>query len=68
MASWMRGSLRQTLQYTLPYENIMLPLQVARIQEELKVFLAGADQHTFRIWALLIYGQWRLVDQDLGQA
>jgi asparagine synthase (glutamine-hydrolysing) len=68
MAAWLRGPLRQTLQDTLLDGEIMMPLQMARIQKELNAFLAGADQHTSRIWALLMYGQWRLIDREMGQA
>ena len=68
MAAWLRGPLRQALQDTLVDGEIMWPLQLARVRKELDAFLAGADQHTSRIWALLMYGQWRLVDEERGQA
>jgi asparagine synthase (glutamine-hydrolysing) len=63
MAHWLRGPLRQTVQDTLQNRDVMQPLDLSRINAELEVFMAGDNLKVARIWSLLMFGQWRIMDQ-----
>lgn len=59
MASWLRGPLRPVLERTLWDDNLMQPLNLMIIKATLDEFLRGDDRHASRLWALLMYGNWR---------
>jgi asparagine synthase (glutamine-hydrolysing) len=63
MADWLRGPLRQTVQDTLQNRDVMEPLDLSRVNTELEAFMAGDNLKAARIWSILMFGQWRIVDQ-----
>ena len=62
LADWLSGPLRQTVRATLLDKTLMAPLSATRIQTELTQFERGETRHASRIWALFMFGQWRLAD------
>ncbi len=63
LADWLRGPLRQTLRNTLLDEGLMEPLNHSRIRAELEAFMSGDNLKVARVWSLLMFGQWRIMDQ-----
>jgi len=59
IADWLRGALRSTLRDTLQDRRLMAPLSALVIEKTLFEFEAGRDDHASRLWALLMFGQWR---------
>lgn len=59
LARWLRGPLRPVLEETLRNNEIMQPLNSKVITATLDTFLHGDDKQESRIWALLMYGNWR---------
>ena len=60
VTDWLRGPLRPLLEDTLLNKDIMDPLDMTVITGTLGEFLASKDGgwHSFRLWALLMYGLW----------
>lgn len=65
LASWLRGPLQQMLRETLLDKRLMAPLSTAVIGRTLREFESGRDGHESRLWALLMFGCWRM-QQDKG--
>ncbi|MGO9485445.1 MAG: asparagine synthase (glutamine-hydrolyzing) [Rhodomicrobium sp.] len=59
LAAWLRGPLRPVLEGTLRSPDLMAPLSMAAIDRTLDNFLCGNGSHEHRLWALLMFGQWR---------
>ena len=60
LAAWLRGPLRKVLHETLLDERVMAPLSGAVIERTLREFESGRDGHESRLWALLMFGCWRM--------
>lgn len=65
VASWLRGELRAHVEGMILDGKIMEPLHLPTIraswQRLLRADGAAADAEAGRIWALLMYGQWRVL-------
>lgn len=59
LADWLRGPLRPILEHTLRSPEWMQPLDICTIERALNEFLSGGTDHSSRLWALLMYGNWR---------
>lgn len=59
LAEWLRGPLRQMLEDTLRNRNAMAPLEMPLIVETFDEFFHQGVDHSSRLWALLMYGNWR---------
>ena len=59
LAAWLRGPLRPVLERTLLDPSVMHPLNAGVIKQTLDEFLHRDVDHSSRIWALLMYGNWR---------
>lgn len=59
LARWLRGPLRPVLEQTLLNKELMQPLNSTVIKTTLDTFFRGDDQQESRLWALLMYGNWR---------
>lgn len=59
LAAWLRGPLRPVLERTLLDPGVMYPLNADVIKQTLDDFLHRDVDHSSRIWALLMYGNWR---------
>jgi asparagine synthase (glutamine-hydrolysing) len=59
LAQWLRGPLRPLLERTLRNRELMQPLESSIIGADLEAFLRGDDSQESRLWALLMYGNWR---------
>jgi asparagine synthase (glutamine-hydrolysing) len=66
IAVWLRGPLRKTMEETLTDGRLMEPLSSTVIARTLREFDQGNDAHQSRLWALLMYGFWRM-EQDSGR-
>jgi hypothetical protein len=51
--------LRKVLNETLLDNTLMSPLSAALIERTLREFETGSNAHESRLWALLMYGNWR---------
>jgi asparagine synthase (glutamine-hydrolysing) len=60
LVAWLRGPLRKVLRGTLLDVALMEPLSVKLIERTLQEFEAGINAHESRLWALLMFGYWRL--------
>jgi asparagine synthase (glutamine-hydrolysing) len=60
LAEWLRGPLRAAMQEILSDPVAMAPLSLPKIEQALMEFLAGQADHSSRLWALLMLGNWRL--------
>jgi asparagine synthase (glutamine-hydrolysing) len=60
LAEWLRGPLRAAMQEILSDPVAMAPLSLPKIEQALTAFLAGQADHSSRLWALLMLGNWRL--------
>lgn len=59
LADWLRGPLRPILEHTLRAPELMQPLDHRIIERTLNDFLGSGANHGSRLWALLMYGNWR---------
>ncbi|MGE0315545.1 MAG: asparagine synthase (glutamine-hydrolyzing) [Lautropia sp.] len=59
LALWLRGPLRPLLERTLRNRELMSPLNASVIDAALEAFLNGDASQESRLWALLMYGNWR---------
>jgi asparagine synthase (glutamine-hydrolysing) len=59
LSRWLRGPLRPVLEHTLRSKELMQPLNPKVIQTTLESFFGGDDKQESRLWALLMYGNWR---------
>lgn len=64
VADWLRGPLRERVEATILDHRLMEPLAMPVIESRWRVLLhapdkQSADAEAGRIWALLMYGQWR---------
>ncbi len=59
LAEWLRGPLKPVLADTLLSRDVMAPLNQDVIRETLDEFFTGAADHSSRLWALLMYGNWK---------
>ncbi len=59
LAEWLRGPLRGVLESTLRDKSTMEPLNTSVIGRTLEEFLHCYEDHSSRLWALLMYGIWR---------
>ncbi len=62
-AKWLLGPLRPLLRATLNDGSLMAPLNLPRVSRELEEFERGKTANQSRLWALLMYGQWRASEQ-----
>jgi asparagine synthase (glutamine-hydrolysing) len=60
LVDWLRGPLRNVLREMLLDDRLMGPLAVPVIARTLREFEAGRGGHERRLWALLMFGSWRL--------
>jgi asparagine synthase (glutamine-hydrolysing) len=60
LAAWLRGPLRKLLRETLLDQPVMAPLSGAVVERTLREFESGSDGHESRLWALLMFGCWRM--------
>ena len=60
LAEWLRGPLRAAMQEILSDPVAMAPLSLSKIEQALTEFLDGQADHSSRLWALLMLGNWRL--------
>ncbi len=66
-ADWLRGPLRAHAEAVILDPSIMAPLDVKVIRDcwtQLVGSESQASDHASRVWALLMYGQWRLLTQN----
>lgn len=67
VARWLRGELRAHAEALILDPSIMQPLHGPTIRASWRRLLAAdgatADAEAGRVWALLMYGQWRLLDR-----
>ena len=65
VAAWLRGELRAHVEELILDPKIMEPLHLPTIRASWQRLLqadgAAADAEAGRIWALLMYGQWRVL-------
>jgi asparagine synthase (glutamine-hydrolysing) len=59
LADWLRGPLRPAVEATLRRPVLMEPLNLAVVDKVLGEFLDGKTEHSSRIWALFMFGNWR---------
>lgn len=63
VAAWLRGELRAHVEELILDPKIMEPLHLPTIRASWQRLLqadgAAADAEAGRIWALMMYGQWR---------
>lgn len=59
LRKWLSGPLRDVVQATLRDERLMEPLNIAVIERTLVEFFDLGEDHSSRVWALLMYGLWR---------
>lgn len=59
LAQWLRGPLRPVLEDTLRNGELMHPLEQGVIDRTLAEFLDRNIDHSSRLWALLMFGNWR---------
>ena len=59
LRKWLSGPLRDIVTATLRDESLMAPLNTAVIERTLAEFFDHGEDHSSRIWALLMYGLWR---------
>lgn len=68
VADWLRGPLKQHVEQIILNPAIMEPLDSQTISESWTrlnmIGSASADAEAGRVWALLMYGQWRLLDRN----
>ena len=64
LAAWLRGPLRNVMNETLLDARLMAPLSAPVIKRTLKEFEAGITAHECRLWALLMFGYWRLQEHS----
>jgi asparagine synthase (glutamine-hydrolysing) len=60
LGDWLRGPLRVAMQEILRDPVAMAPLSLPKIQQALTEFLTGQADHSSRLWALFMLGNWRL--------
>lgn len=69
VAQWLRGELRAHVESMILDPIIMEPLHLPTIRATWQRLLASdgaaADAEAGRIWALLMYGQWRVVEKSV---
>ena len=64
LASWLRGPLRKVLRETLLDRRLLSPLSAPVIEQTLREFEAGGNEHDSRLWALLMFGCWRRQEDE----
>lgn len=68
VADWLRGPLREHTEAVILDPSIMEPLDLATIRRSWTTLTGGTSPthsaESARIWTLLMYGQWRLLDRD----
>jgi asparagine synthase (glutamine-hydrolysing) len=62
LAEWLRGPLKAHVEERLRDHALMEPLDARRIELEWTRFVSGESQHASRIWALLMFAEWRAAD------
>lgn len=62
---WLRGPLQPYVREIVLNRDLMEPLAMPVIRKVYGEFLAGIDNHGYRIWLLLIFGLWRQMDREL---
>jgi asparagine synthase (glutamine-hydrolysing) len=59
LTAWLRGPLRPVLNESLRDRNLVEPLNSRAVEATLQAFEGGNESHESRLWALLMYTQWR---------
>jgi asparagine synthase (glutamine-hydrolysing) len=59
LAKWLRGPLRGPMQEILGDPVAMAPLSMPKIAQTMKEFLEHQVDHSSRLWALFMLGNWR---------
>jgi asparagine synthase (glutamine-hydrolysing) len=59
LQDWLSGPLRPILEHTFRDAQFIQPLDGNVIETIFNEFLAGKTEHGSRLWALLMYGNWR---------
>ena len=66
VAEWLRGPLKRHAEETLHDPELMAPLEMKHVRAAWKRLFeargASLDAEAGRVWALLMYGQWRRLD------
>jgi asparagine synthase (glutamine-hydrolysing) len=65
-AQWLRGPYRTMLESLVRDAKTMAPLDVKVAGDRLDEFLAGNDDETSRIWALLMFALWKRACVERG--
>lgn len=64
VAGWLRGPLRPILEDSLRSKFLMEPLCMEAIAAALDGFLNRNEDHAQRLWALLMFAQWRTLNRN----
>jgi asparagine synthase (glutamine-hydrolysing) len=59
ITDWLSDTLKPLLNETLTDRDLMAPFDPLVLATMHKEFTAGASQHAFRLWAIMMYGLWR---------
>ncbi len=60
MEQWLRGPLQPMVRDLLSDRNLMDPLDTEAVQETVDAFYNRGEDHTSRMWALLMYAKWKV--------
>jgi asparagine synthase (glutamine-hydrolysing) len=60
LAEWLRGPLQTKMRETLSDPAAMAPLSLEKIAQTVREFLEGQTDHSSRLWALFMLGNWRM--------
>jgi asparagine synthase (glutamine-hydrolysing) len=66
LAKWLRASLRGPMQEILGDPFAMAPLSMPKIAQTMKEFFEHQVDHSSRLWALFMLGNWRLHTKQSG--
>jgi asparagine synthase (glutamine-hydrolysing) len=61
LGEWLRGPLQEMVRDLLGSRDLMDPLDGEVIQEHVDAFYDRGEDHSSRIWALLMYAKWKEV-------
>jgi asparagine synthase (glutamine-hydrolysing) len=59
LARWLRGPLRKLVDELLREPSCVSPLDPRMVERTLREFEAGADDHTSRLWSVLMFALWK---------
>jgi asparagine synthase (glutamine-hydrolysing) len=59
LARWLRGPLRKLMDESLRDPHLISPLDHSMVEHTLREFDAGAEDHTSRLWSVLMFALWK---------